>query len=58
MDFNKQVDDLQARVEQLRTTVRAAADDNHEQLTQRIDKAQADTTRALTEAKQNMIVQT
>ena len=27
MDFNKQVDDLQGRVEQLRTTVRAAAEE-------------------------------
>jgi hypothetical protein len=54
MDFNKQVDDLQDRVEQLRTTVRAAADENHEQLTQRIDAAQAATTLALSEAKQDL----
>ena len=54
MDFNKQIDDLQGRVEQLRSTVSAAADENHEQLTQRIDAAQAETTQALSEAKQDV----
>ena len=53
MDFNEQIDDLQGRVEQLRSTVSAAADENHEQLTQRIDAAQAETTQALSEAKQD-----
>ena len=52
MDFNKQVDDLQARVEQLRASVAAAAQENHEQLKQRIGQAQADTDRALAGAKQ------
>ena len=52
MDFNKQLDDLEDRVEQLKASVAAAAKENHEQLTQRIDRAHADTDRALVEAKQ------
>ena len=52
MDFNKQLDDLEGRVEQLKASVAAAAKENHEQLTQRIDRAHADTDRALAQAKQ------
>jgi hypothetical protein len=52
MDFNKQLDDLEHRVEQLKASVAAAGEENHEQLKQRIDQAQADTDRALAEAKQ------
>ena len=37
MDFNARIDDLQNRVEQLKTSVAAAAKENHEQLNQRID---------------------
>ena len=52
MDFNKQVDQLQDHVEELRTSVAAAAKENHEQLTKRIDQARAETDRALVEANQ------
>jgi hypothetical protein len=52
MDFNKQVDQLQDHVEELRTSVAAAAKENHEQLKKRIDQAQADTDRTLAEANQ------
>ena len=52
MDFNKQVNDLENRVDQLKVSVAAAAKENHEQLKQRIATAQADTDRALNEAKQ------
>src|SRR5262245_54952073 len=52
MDFNERVDDLENRVEQLKTSVVAASKENHEQLKQRIDTAQAETDRALAEAKQ------
>ena len=53
MDFNKQLDDLENRVEQLKASVAAAAKENHEQVKQRLDQAQADTDRALAEAKQH-----
>ena len=53
MDFNKQLDELEARVEQLKTSVAAAAKENHEQVKQRLDQAQADTDKALAEAKQH-----
>jgi ElaB/YqjD/DUF883 family membrane-anchored ribosome-binding protein len=52
MDFNKQVDDLKDRLEQLKGSVAAAAEGNHEQLNQRIDQVRADTDRVLTDAKQ------
>jgi hypothetical protein len=52
MDFNKQLDDLENRVEQLKTSVAAAAKENHDQLKQRVGQAQADTDRALAQAKQ------
>jgi chromosome segregation ATPase len=47
MNVNKQLDDLEHRVEQLKASVAAAAEETHEQLKQRIDQAQADTERAL-----------
>jgi hypothetical protein len=53
MDFDKQLDDLEARVKGLKTSVSAAANENHEQLKQRIDQAQAETERALSEANQD-----
>jgi hypothetical protein len=52
MDFNKQLDDLENRVGQLKSSVAAAAKENHAQLKQRIDQAQADTDRTLAEAQQ------
>lgn len=41
MDFNKQLDDLEDRVEELKASVAAAARENHEQLKQRIDQTNA-----------------
>jgi hypothetical protein len=52
MDFQAQVDDLEKHVADLKTSVAAAAKENHQQLTQRIDKAQADADHALDHAKQ------
>src|SRR5262245_63289674 len=52
MDVNELVNDPGNRVKQLKTSVVAASKENHEQLKQRIDTAQAETDRALAEAKQ------
>ena len=52
MDFNKQLNDLEVRVEQLKASVAAAAHENHEQLKQRIGLAQDDADRALAGARQ------
>ena len=41
MDFNKQLDDLEDRVEELKASVAAAARENHEQLKKRIDQTDA-----------------
>jgi chromosome segregation ATPase len=52
MDFNKQLDDLENRVEELKASVTAAAHENHEQLKKRVDEAHAETDQALNNAKQ------
>ena len=41
MDFSKQLDDLEDRVEELKASVAAATRENHEQLKQRIDQTNA-----------------
>src|SRR5262249_35083682 len=53
MDFTAKLDDLQKRVADTKATIGAAAHENHEQLKQRIDQAQADTDRALDQAEQH-----
>jgi hypothetical protein len=52
MDFNRRVDDLKDRLEQLKGSVAEAAEGSHEQLNQRIDQLRTDTDRVLTDAKQ------
>ena len=52
MDFNKQVDDLQDRVEQLKDLRGGGRQGEPRAADKRIDQAQADTARTLAEAKQ------
>ena len=52
MDFSAKLENLQAKVNETVATARAAADENREQLKQRVDKAQDDANRAMEDAKQ------
>jgi hypothetical protein len=52
MDFNARIDDLQKRVADVKTSVDAAAKETHQQVSQRLDKAQADADRTIGQAKQ------
>ena len=51
MDYNKQLDELQVKVAEVQTSVKAAATETHDQIQHRIDQANADMTREVTAAK-------
>jgi hypothetical protein len=53
MEFQHQIDKLEARVAEMKAAVHAATAETHQQLEQRIDKTQEDTDRVLDEAKQH-----
>jgi hypothetical protein len=53
MDFNARIDDLEERVAGVKASVNAAANETHEQLSKRIDKAHTDAGNALNQAKQD-----
>ena len=51
MDFSAKLENLQAKVNETVETARAAADENRDQLKQRVDKAQDDANQAMEDAK-------
>ena len=52
MEFSEKLDDLQRRVDDVKSSVSAAAAEDHAQIKRRIDKAQADVDAATKDAKQ------
>ncbi len=52
MDFSAKLENLQAKVNETVETARAAADENREQLKQRVHQAQDDANQAMEDAKQ------
>jgi flagellar biosynthesis GTPase FlhF len=52
MDFSAKLENLQAKVNETVETARAAANENREQLKQRVDQAQDDANQAMEDAKQ------
>ena len=52
MDFSAKLENLQAKANETVATVRAAADENRDQIKQRVDQAQDDANQAMEDAKQ------
>jgi hypothetical protein len=52
MDFSAKLQDLKSKVNEMVDHAQAAADENHEQLKQRVDRTQADANRAMQGAQQ------
>jgi hypothetical protein len=52
MDFSAKLENLQAKVNETVETARAAANENRDQLKQRVDQAQDDANQAMADAKQ------
>jgi hypothetical protein len=52
MDFSAKLENLKAKVNEMVATARAAADENRDQLKQRVDQAQDDANQAMEDVKQ------
>ena len=52
MDFSERLENLKAKVDELVATARAAAEENRDQLKQRVEQAQDDANQAMEDAKQ------
>jgi hypothetical protein len=54
MDFDRQLDELKNHVTEVQAAVQAAANESHDQVKQRIDRAQSEMDEAVNQAKQNV----
>ena len=55
MDFSTQLDDLQQRATQAKTSAQAAVSESRDQLRQRIDQAKVDVDQKATDARQDAL---